>query len=146
MRRPRSDRGIIRIGEPAISLLRAEIAGQNRPAMTDVLRNLATACDKIGIVCPARATVYKLIDTIEVRSYSLNSLPAAAAKALYNLARGSRVPGRQVVFYCLNYGDLDAVCFAASLPWLDLWQALRMRGWRPKSRGLLEAVCRTRRI
>jgi hypothetical protein len=48
------------------------------------------------------------------------------------------------VFYCLNYGSLAAMSFAAGLPWLDLHQARHLRGWRPRSRGLLDAVLRAR--
>ena len=53
------------------------------------------------------------------------------AAALYNLGPGARVPGRQLAFYCLNYGSLSAMSFAATLPWLDLHQARHVRGWRP---------------
>ena len=35
---------------------------------------------------------------------------------------------------------------AAGLPWLAIYQALKMRGFRRKSRGLAEAVARVRRI
>jgi non-specific serine/threonine protein kinase len=34
----------------------------------------------------------------------------------------------------------------AGLPWLDLYQARRARGWRTRSRGLLDAVLRAREI
>jgi hypothetical protein len=54
------------------------------------------------------------------------------------------VPGHQLAFYCFNYGSLGAISYAAGLPWLDLYQARRMRGWRPRSFGLLLAVMRRR--
>jgi hypothetical protein len=54
------------------------------------------------------------------------------------------VPGHQLAFYCFDYGSLAAISFAAGLPWLDLYQARRMRGWRPRSFGLLAAVMRRR--
>jgi hypothetical protein len=76
----------------------------------------------------------------------VSDLPEPVREALYNLDATSLVPGPQLAFYCFNYGDLAAVSFAAGLPWLDLYRALRMPGYRPKSRGLLEAVARVRGI
>jgi hypothetical protein len=49
-----------------------------------------------------------------------------------------------VVFYCFNTGDLAAMSFAAGLPWLALYQALRMPGHRPMCHALLEAAARAR--
>lgn len=71
-------------------------------------------------------------------------LPPAVRDALYNLTADSEVPGHQVAFYCFNYGDSAAVSFAAGLPWLALYQAGRLPGFRPRSRGLFEAVMRAR--
>ena len=68
------------------------------------------------------------------------------AATLYNLAPDAVVPGAQLVFYCFNYGSLAAMSFAAGLPWLDLRRASRLRGWRSRSRGLLDAVMRVRGI
>ena len=64
--------------------------------------------------------------------------------ALYNLAPGGTVPGPQLGFYCFNYGCVAAISYAAGLPWLDLYQASRLRGWRRRSRGLLAGVARLR--
>ena len=72
------------------------------------------------------------------------TLPTPVVEALYNIAPDWRVPGHQLAFYCFNYGSLGAISFAAGLPWLDLYQARRMRGWRPRSFGLLSAVMRRR--
>jgi len=66
--------------------------------------------------------------------------------ALYNLPRDGEVPGEQLAFYCFNYGDLKAVQYAAGLPWLPLYRAYRMRGWRAQSRGLLRAALLARGI
>ena len=79
-------------------------------------------------------------------SYALAELPAAVRSALYNMAGDAVVPGAQLAFYCFNYGELAAVHFAAGMPWLPLYQANRMRGWRGRSRGLLRAVLVVRRI
>jgi hypothetical protein len=83
---------------------------------------------------------------LPVPTYRVGDLPAPVQDALYNLEPDSEVPAHQLAFYCVNYGDLEAVSFAAGLPWLAIYQALRMRGYRPKSRGLIEAVARARRI
>jgi hypothetical protein len=90
--------------------------------------------------------VYKLLDKLSTPTYRLADLPSAVVAALYNLVPTSNVPGHQLAFYCFNYGDLSAVSFAAGLPWLALHQARRMPGYRPRSRGLLEAVVRARGI
>ena len=71
------------------------------------------------------------------------TLPTPVVDALYNIAPDGRVPGHQLAFHCFNYGSLGAISYAAGLPWLDLYQARRMRGWRPRSFGLLLAVMRT---
>ncbi|HET9765653.1 MAG TPA: hypothetical protein VFS60_02325 [Thermoanaerobaculia bacterium] len=84
--------------------------------------------------------------TTPARSYSIVELPAAARVTLYNLSQTGEVPGHQLAFHCFNYGGLEAMSFAAGLPWLALYQAGRMRGWRPRSRGLLTAVLAARGI
>lgn len=99
-----------------------------------------------GLRPPSRATLYNALPRIEGRSYRVSHVPPAARDALYNLEPDARVPGRQLAFYCFNYGSLAAAGFAATLPWLDLYQAARLRGWRPRSRGLLEAVLLVRGI
>jgi hypothetical protein len=65
---------------------------------------------------------------------------------LHNVDPTAPIPGDQIAFRCFHDGNLHALSFAAGMPWLDLHQARRKRGWRPKSRGLLEAVCRARGI
>ncbi|HEV8240093.1 MAG TPA: hypothetical protein VGS57_12050 [Thermoanaerobaculia bacterium] len=84
--------------------------------------------------------------TTPAGSYSIAGLPAAVRATLYNLSDTGEVPGHQLAFYCFNYGGLEAMSFAAGLPWLALYQAARMRGWRPRSRGLLAAVLDAREI
>jgi hypothetical protein len=51
-----------------------------------------------------------------------------------------------VAFAAFNYGDVHAISFASGLPWLALYQADRVRGWRPKSHALLRAVMADRGI
>lgn len=114
--------------------------------MKDLLRDLHTAFEKRGLATPSRATVYKLLARLPTPTRKLGELPGPVQDALYNLAPDSLVPAHQVAFYCFNYGSLEAVTFAAGLPWLAIYRALRLPGHRPKSRGLIEAVARARRI
>lgn len=95
---------------------------------------------------PSRATVYHLLPALPGPAYSFAELPEAARAALYNLAAPCEVPGRQVAFCCFNYGDLRAASFAAGMPWLAIWQALRVPGWRERSRGLAKAAALVRGI
>lgn len=114
--------------------------------MGDLLKRIGERCEHEGRRPPSRATVYKLLDTLPTRTYRVAELPPAVRDALYNLDQETDVPGHQLAFYCFNYGTLPALSFAAGLPWLALHQALRLPGYRAKSRGLVEAVARARGI
>jgi hypothetical protein len=118
----------------------------NRPAMAALQRRVSALCAARGVRAPSRATLYNTMARLDGHSYDIGSLPAPVIDTLYNLAPGGTIPGRQLAFYCFNYGPVAAVSFAAGLPWLDLYQAGRLRGWRPRSRGLLAAVARVRGI
>jgi hypothetical protein len=118
-RRRRSDAGRSRLDRRALRALEALAGGDERPSMAALQREHAARCARLGVRAPARAT-------------------------LYNVASDAVVPGRQLAFFCFNYGSLPAISFAAGLPWLDLYQATRLRGWRPRSRGLLLAARRAR--
>ena len=114
--------------------------------MPDVLSEVTKQCHRNGLKPPSRATAYKLLATLPTTTYRHAALPPAVRNALYNLDDASEVPAHQVAFYCFNYGDLAAISFAAGLPWLALYQAGRLPGYRPRSRGLLEAVMRARGV
>lgn len=114
--------------------------------MKEVLGRIEKRCRKSGLEPPSRATVYKLMRTLPGRVYRMRDLPRSVQSALYNLGPGSRVPGHQVAFYCFNHGDVQALSFAAGMPWLALYQALRMGGYHARSRGLAEAAARARGI
>ena len=114
--------------------------------MRALLAGLRARCVGMHLEAPSRATVYKLLESLPCPTRRKMGLPEAVQSALYNLAPESEVPLHQIAFYCFNYGDLRALSFAAGLPWLALYQARRTRGHRPKSRGLLEAAMRVRRI
>jgi hypothetical protein len=119
-------------------------AGQDRPSMVELAAGVGERCRLNGLKPPSRATIYKLLTTLPTPTYRLADLPPAVQRALYNLAPDSEVPAHQVAFYCFNYGDLGAVSFAAGLPWLALYQARRLPGYRDKSRGLIDAVAQLR--
>ncbi len=139
-RRPRSDRGRLRIDPRVLAVLVDATASYDRPSMAEILKRVGERCRPKRLTPPSRASVYKLLGTLPTPSYRFAELPAAVQNALYNLGPDSDVPAHQIAFYCFNYGDVEAMSFAAGLPWLALYQALRTPGHRPKSRGLLEAV------
>ena len=144
-RTPRADRGRFRL-PPAIEKRLARLVdGDEPPPIHEVRRALQRACRAHGVRCPSRATIYKFMARAPVRSYRVGQLPLHVRETLFNLTPDIEVPGDQVVFHCLNYGGTDAISFAAGLPWRHLHRAARMRGWRAKSRGLLDAIMRARR-
>jgi hypothetical protein len=139
-RRQRSDRGKSRMSVAVASRLRTLLSGEEYPGMGEVLSGLDTYCGGRGLSRPSRASVYVFMQQDLARAYPVAELPEAVRAALYNQAMGGAIPGAQLAFYCFNYGALSAVHHAAGLPWWPLYQAYRMRGWRPRSRGLLRAV------
>jgi hypothetical protein len=143
-RRRRADAGRSRLPEPVLAVVRRAALGSRRPGMITLRERVAHVCAASGLKPPARATLYNAFDRLEPRRYRASTLPPHALDALYNLAPDAVIPGPQLAFYCFNYGSLAAVSFAAGLPWLDLYQARRLRGWRPRSRGLFDAVMRAR--
>jgi hypothetical protein len=145
-RRPRRDRGQPRLPPAVLAKLEDLLQGQDRPPVRTILEHLGRHCAALGLRSPARATIYQAMSQIPAKSHDLADLPRAAREALYNLPDEGKVPGHQLAFYCLNYGGLGAISYAAGLPWLALYQAGRMPGWRPRSKGLLEAIRRVRGI
>ncbi len=145
-RRPRSDRGRSRIDPRVLAVLSAVTAGYDRPSMAAILKRVNEQCRRKRLTPPSRATIYKMLATLPTPRYRVAELPAAVQAALYNLGPDSDVPTHQIAFYCFNYGDVRAMSFAAGLPWLALYQAQRMPGHRPKSRGALHAVALARGV
>jgi hypothetical protein len=144
--RQRSDRGRSRLEPAVLEQLEQLLQERDRLPVRTILERLRERCAALGVRAPARATVYQAIEQIPARGHRIEELPEPVRRTLYNLAATGEVPGRQLAFYCLNYGGLEAVSFAAGMPWLALHQASRMRGWRPRSRGLLDAIRRVRGI
>ncbi len=120
--------------------------GQERPRMVDLLAEIGRFCRTRGLRCPSRSAIYRLLDRMPGHAYDMTALPHDVRITLHNVDPAAKVPGAQLAFHCFNYGGSRAMSFAAGLPWLDLHQARAKRGWRAKSRGVLEAVCRTRGI
>lgn len=133
---------------PAAVAIKLEslLGSEERPPMRVIQSELQEFCRHAGHRMPSRATLYACLRSSPTERYVPACLPKAVQTALYNLDMDAPVPGHQLAFYCFNYGDLAAASFAAGLPWLALYQAAHMRGFRPKSRGLLEAVLRVRGI
>ncbi len=145
-RRGRSDRGTSRLPGPLAEQLRGLLLGQERPPVRELLSRLAPFCRRMDYRRPSRATVYRAMERSPGHTYEIGALPTEVRRALYNMGDEGRVSGHQVAFYCLNHGGSRALSFAAGLPWLDLYQAARTRGWRSRSRGLLDAILEVRRI
>ena len=145
-RRPRRDRGRSRLAPELQAELERLLTGRERPPVRVISGRLERFCRERGCGVPARATIYQAMARAPSRSYEVNELPAAVRETLHNLAEDGAVPGHQLAFHCLNYGGVRALSFAAGLPWLALYQAARLPGWRPRSRGVLEAILRTRGI
>jgi hypothetical protein len=145
-RKSRSDRGTPRISAEVLAVLVEACAGYDRPGMSELLSRVRAICRAEGLAPPSRASVYKLLATLALPRYKIANLPPSVRNALYNLTEETEVPAHQLAFYCFNYGDGAAISFAAGLPWLALYQAARMPGYRSRSRGLIEAVLRARGI
>ena len=145
-RRPRSDKGRSRLDPRVRDTLDELLLGQERPSVREIQAAVGEHCGTLGLRPPARATIYHAMDRAVPRSYDIARLPVAARESLYNLDATGSVPGHQLAFYCLNYGGLAAASFAAGLPWLALYQAARLPGWRRRSRGVLDAILLVRRI
>ena len=144
--RKRSDRGVVRLHPDVIEEVRRLAWGQDRPRMVDLLGEIGRFCQVRGLRRPSRTAMYRLLDGIAEHTYDPNALPHDVRVTLYNVDLTARIPGGQLAFHCFNFGNGRAMSFAAGLPWLDIHHARRKRGWRAKSRGVLDAVCRVRGI
>ncbi len=125
--------------------LRSSALGWRPPSLSAVQRRLAELARAKGWRPPSRATLYQTLARLDGSRHEVAGLPAAVRGALYNLSPEGTIPGHQLAFYCFNYGSPAAASFAAGLPWLDLHLAARLRGWRPRSRGLVLAALAARK-
>lgn len=143
-RKPRSDRGRSRFPAEVVDEVArlATVEGLPPGAVWDRVRDF---CTRRGHAAPSRASVYQLLRMSPLGSFDRERLPSHVVAALYNLDGVSRIPAEQVAFYCFNYGDHAAMSYASALPTSVLVRALALRGWRPMSRAVAEAVLRVRR-
>jgi hypothetical protein len=118
--------------------LRELLSVHERPRVRAIQRAL-------GRSAPSRATIYNAIERCEPPRYRARDLPEAVRGVLHNVDH-AEISGAQVAFAAFNYGDTRVVSWAATMPWLALHHAARMRGWRPGSLGLLLAVMQRRRV
>ena len=145
-RRSRSDAGASRLPDPVNRELHRLLLGFERPSVRALMGELQRFCRRRRLGSPSRATIYNFMARCPPHEYPIRDLPDPVRAALYNLDLEGSVPGHQLAFYAFQYGDTRAASFAAGLPWLDLYQADRMRGWRPRTHGLLRAALRRRGI
>lgn len=145
-RSSRSDRGVTRLDAAVVALVEAELMGGERPDFKAMHAMLVERCRGLGLSPPSRSSLYGLIERAPGHVYRVRELPVYVRETLHNVEESAEVSGRQVAFASINYGDTRALAFAAALPWLDLHQARGLRGYREKSRGLLEAICLARGI
>ncbi len=143
-RRKRADAGRLRFAAQVVAEL-GRLAFAEDLAPDAALEQLRVFCRKHRQRCPSRASVYQMLRKLPLPSLRMARLPASVTAALYNLEGVDEVPADQVAFCCFNFGDTAAMSFASGLPVIALTRALAMRGWRPKSRSVAEAVLRVRR-
>jgi len=111
----------MRLGPEVNAILLDTLGGHERPTLGTILGRLNAQCLEAGVAAPARATVYNFMAKTPGRLYRVGELPTSVQQALYNVDAQSEVPGRQLVFYCFNYGTSAAMMFAAGMPWLALY-------------------------
>ena len=140
----RRDKGRSRLSPDVLKEVERSFHSYARPSVSGVMRSLRPFCKAKRFRVPSRATLYQLMKSVACPFYRVSRLPPHVLECLYNLAAATTVPGHQLAFYCFNYGSTQAVAFAAGLPWICLYQAGFVRGWRAKSRGLLDAVLSAR--
>lgn len=141
----RSDAGRSRLRPEVERELQALLSVYHRPRMSEIHREIQAFCRGRSLTPPSRSTLYNALERAPVPCYRTNELPHEVRRTLHNVGEGV-VPGHQLVFAAFNYGDTRALSFASGLPWICLYRASKLGGWRPKSRGLLQAIlaCRTK--
>jgi hypothetical protein len=120
--------------------------GRDRPAIDSLLAETRARARALRIEAPSRASIYNFMKRCPPHRYAIASLPEPVRKALYNVDPEGTILGHQLAFYAFQHGDLRAACFAAGLPWIDLYLADGLRGWRERSHALLRSVLRFREI
>jgi hypothetical protein len=144
-RAPRADRGQSRLAPSVEAELQRLLDTLERPPILAVMQSLRQACERLQQPPPSRTSIYNAIARARPPQYQVCELPPAVQSCLLNVD-GVEIGGAQLVFHAFNYGTLEALSFAAGLPWLCLLRAAEWRGFRPKSYALLRAVMAYRGI
>ncbi len=140
----RRDAGQSRFPKPVQDKLRKLLLSHDRPSMTKLMSELQDFCTVKSLPCPSRSSIYNFAKYMRGNLYKPMDLPDDIRASLYNLDHETPVPGHQLVYYAFHYGTLSAISQASGLPWIDLYQASLLPAWRPRSKGLLLAVMRSR--
>jgi hypothetical protein len=144
--RRRADAGHSRLPAELEAELGRLLGTVDKPSMLSVRRSVSRFCRDRGLREPSRATLYNAIERVPSPAYSLLALPPHIRRCLHNLDDDAIVPGPQVAFAVFNRGESAALSWAAGMPWLCLKAAMKLPGFRPKSRALLDAVLRYRGV
>ena len=145
-RQRRSDAGKSRLDPSMQRELADLLRAHDRPSISAIVARLNSRARALRVRVPSRASIYNFMPRCPPHHYAIGGLPDAVCASLYNLGPSGRISGPHVVFYAFQHGELRAISFASGLPWIDLYLADRMRGWRTHSQGLLRAVLKYRGI
>jgi hypothetical protein len=144
-RAKRADKGTSRFSARVEAELQRLLSTTERPPPLAVEQQLAEACKRWGEKAPSRPSIYNAIKRAEPPVYRVAALPRAVRDTLINLDN-PEIGGAHLAFCAFNYGSTEALCFASGMPWICLLRASQMRGHRPKSHALLQAVLAFREI
>lgn len=144
-RAARADKGTTRFSARVEAELRRLLSTTEKPSVLAVTKQLQGTCKRWREPAPSRASVYNAIARVEPPVYRVDSLPPAVRATLLNVDN-TEIDGAHLAFNAFNYGSPEALCFSAGLPWICLLRASQLRGHRPKSYALLQAVLSYRGI
>ncbi len=141
----RTDKGTTRFSPRVEAELQRLLSTTEKPSLLRVERQLRDTCKQWGESPPSRPSIYNAVKRAQPPVYRVAELPKPVQETLLNL-NNPEIDGAQLAFYAFNYGSPEALCFASGLPWICLLRASEMRGHRPKSYSLLQAVLAFREI
>ncbi len=144
-RAKRADQGSTRFAPRVEAEVQRLLSTTERPSLLTVERQLRDICAQWGEPAPSRASLYNAVKRARPPVYRVAELPKVVQDTLLNVDN-AEIDGAQLAFCAMNYGSPEALCFAAGLPWICLLRASQMRGHRPKSNALLQAVLAFREI
>jgi hypothetical protein len=144
-RAARTDKGTTRFSARVEAELQRLLSTTEKPSVLAVTKQLQETCKRWREPAPSRASIYNAIARVEPPVYRVEDLPHSVRDALLNVDN-AEIEGARLAFNAFNYGSPEALCFAAGLPWICLVRASQLRGHRPKSYALLQAVLAYRGI